>query len=172
MNLAPIHIEEDPTLALYDTPDCQAIFRSYPAYYYETGYNPPWIGYFVVRDGVVVGVGGFVGAPQDGRVEIAYGTFKAYEGQGVASFTCQHLLAIARATDPTLIVTAKTAPEKNASTTVLKRHGFLQIGIVQDHEIGDAWEWVHQGFSTKNRGVNAFFWSKIPTFVFQERTDN
>ncbi len=145
MTLAPIHIDEDPTVALYATPDCQAMFESYPAYYHETGYTPPWIGYFVLRDGVVVGVGGFVGAPQNGRVEIAYGTFKAYEKQGIASFTCQQLLAIAWATDPTLTVTAKTAPEQNASTTILSRHGFLHTGVVQDHEIGDAWEWVHPG---------------------------
>lgn len=141
----PIHIDEDPTLALYATPDCQALFESYPAYYHETGYNPPWIGYFVFRDKGVVGVGGFVGAPQNGRVEIAYGTFKAYEGQGVASFACQQLLAIARATDLALTVTAKTAPEQNTSTKILGRNGFVYAGVVQDHEIGDAWEWVYQG---------------------------
>ena len=145
MTLEPLHIDEDQTLARYANPDCQALFESYPAYYHQTGYNPPWIGYFVVRDGVVVGVGGFVGAPQNGRVEIAYGTFKAYEGQGVASFACQQLTAIALATDSTLTVTAKTAPEQNASTTILSRHGFVYTGVVQDHEIGDAWEWVYGG---------------------------
>ncbi|MBO0934295.1 GNAT family N-acetyltransferase [Fibrella aquatilis] len=145
MTLEPIHIDEDPTLARYANSDCQALFEAYPTYYHETGYTPPWIGYFVIRDEVVVGMGGFVGAPQNGRVEIAYGTFKAYEGQGIASFACQQLVTIAKATDPTLIVTAKTAPEQNASNTILSRHGFVYTGVVQDHEIGDAWEWVYQG---------------------------
>ena len=145
MTLEPIHIDVDPTLPLYATPDCQSLFESYPAYYHETGYNPPWIGYFVIRDGAVVGVGGFVGAPQNGRVEIAYGTFKAFEGQGIASFACQALLNIAKATAPEITITAKTAPEQNASTKILGRNGFVYTGVVQDHEIGDAWEWVHQG---------------------------
>lgn len=144
MHLAPIHIDENPNKELYANPDCQSLFESYPAYYHETGYNPPWIGYFVIRDGVVVGVGGFVGAPQNGRVEIAYGTFKAFEGQGVASFACQALLNMAKATVPEITVTAKTAPEQNASTTILSRHGFIYTGVVQDDGIGDAWEWVFQ----------------------------
>lgn len=145
MTLQPIHINEDKTNPLYASPDCQDIFKSYPDYYHQTGYEPPWIGYFVFRDGEVVEVGGFVGKPQNGRVEIAYGTFKQHEGQGVASFACQQLTTIARTTDPVLIVTAKTSPEKNASTTILSRNGFAFTGIVQDHEIGDAWEWVYQG---------------------------
>ncbi len=86
MRFEPIHIDEDKSKTIYANADCQGIFKSYPAYYYKVGYNPPWIGYFVIRDEVVVGVGGFVGKPQDGAVEIAYGTFKAFEGQGIATF--------------------------------------------------------------------------------------
>lgn len=41
-----------------------------------------------------------------------------------------------------ITVIAKTAPEKNASTKILERNGFVFSTIVQDHEIGDAWEWV------------------------------
>jgi len=144
MTLEPIRIDEDSTNPLYASSDCQEIFKSYPDYYHQTGYNPPWIGYFVLRDGQVVGVGGFVGKPENGRVEIAYGTFEQNEGQGVASFACRQLTAIARITDPSLVITAKTSPEKNASTTVLSRNGFSFSGIVQDHEIGDAWEWIYQ----------------------------
>ncbi len=142
MTFAPIHIDEDKTKEIYATLYCQEIFKSYPDYYYKVGYNPPWIGYFVIRDGIVVGVGGFTGQPKDGKVEIAYGTFKEYEGQGIASFTCKQLIAIAKSTNPEIIIWAKTAPEKNASTKILERNGFVFTGIVQDEEIGDAWEWV------------------------------
>ncbi len=144
MTLEPIHLHEDKTKEIYNNPDCQEIFESYPAYYYVVGYNPPWIGYFVMRDDEVVGVGGFTGEPKDNRVEIAYGTFKKYEGQGVASFACQQLIAITKATDSNIIITAKTEPRDNASTKILKRNGFEFTGIVQDDGIGDAWEWVHK----------------------------
>ncbi len=66
------------------------------------------------------------------------------QGQGIASFSCIQLIAIAKTTDPKIIITAKTAPENNASTKILKRNGFEFTGIVQDEGIGDAWEWVYQ----------------------------
>jgi RimJ/RimL family protein N-acetyltransferase len=144
MTFEPIHIDEDQTLEIYANADCQEIFKSYPAYYYKVGYKPPWIGYFVIRNDKVVGVGGFIGEPKDGKVEIAYGTFKEYEGQGIASFACKQLILIAKTTAPEIIITAKTSPENNASTKILERNGFEFTGVVQDEGIGDAWEWVHK----------------------------
>ena len=144
MTFEPIHIDEDKTKEIYANPDCQEIFKSYLEYYHKTGYHPPWIGYFVIRNGKPVGVGGFVGQPVDGKVEIAYGTFKEYEGQGIASFSCTQLIAIAKTTDPQIIITAKTLPENNASTKILSRNGFEFTGTVQDEGIGDAWEWVRK----------------------------
>ena len=120
MTLEPIHIDEDKTKEIYANPGCQELFKSYPDYYYKVGYNPPWIGYFVIRDDKVVGACGFTGQPQEGRVEIAYGTFKEYEGQGIASFSCKQLISISKTTDPKIIITAKTSPEQNASTKILR----------------------------------------------------
>ncbi len=142
MHLEPLLIDEDSTKEIFANADCQGIFESYPAYYHKVGYNPPWIGYWVFRDGNIVGVGGFISKPIDGKVEIAYGTYKQYEGQGVASFACGQLIAIAKKTDATVIVTAKTVPEKNASVKILQNHGFEYTGVVQDDGIGDAWHWV------------------------------
>ena len=34
--------------------------------------------------------------------------------------------------------------ENNASTTILKRNGFKYVGIVNDEEDGDVWEWEFQ----------------------------
>jgi ribosomal-protein-alanine N-acetyltransferase len=142
MTIIPFLIDEDKTKEVYDNEFGRQLFESYPAYYYKTGYNPPWIGYLVFRDSILVGVGGFTGQPKNGRVEIAYGTRKEYEGQGIASFTCQQLISISKTTDPKIVITAKTAPENNASVSILKRNGFTYTGVVQDEEIGDAWEWV------------------------------
>jgi [ribosomal protein S5]-alanine N-acetyltransferase len=144
MTLEPLHMDEDQSNPIYANSYCQELFKSYPDYYHKVGYNPPWIGYFVVRDGIVVGVAGFVEKPVNGRVEIAYGTCKDYEGQGIASFSCRQLITIAKSTELKLIITAKTSPEENASTRILKRNGFEYSGIVQDHEIGDAWEWIYK----------------------------
>ncbi len=136
-------IDEDPNNEIYANDFCKMIFESYPSYYYKMGYNPPWIGYFVMRDDTVVGVGGFISEPKEGRIEIAYGTRKEFEGQGIASFTCGQLIAIAKANNPTVIITAKTAPQNNASTTVLQRNGFVFTQIIQDDGIGDAWLWTY-----------------------------
>ena len=51
------------------------------------------------------------------------------------------MVRLARAVDRSLTLTAKTEPQENASTRILRKHGFEQAGMVQDHEIGDAWLW-------------------------------
>jgi RimJ/RimL family protein N-acetyltransferase len=142
LTFEPILIDEDPTKDVFANAYCQEIFKSYPAYYFKVGYHLPWIGYWVMREGKVVGVGGFVSQPQNGQVEIAYGTNKECEGQGVASFTCKTLISIAQENAPTATITAKTEPRQNASTTVLKRNGFKYSGVVKDDGIGDAWLWI------------------------------
>jgi [ribosomal protein S5]-alanine N-acetyltransferase len=142
MKIQPINFNEDKSSEIYASPDCQELLKIYDDYYPKIGFNPPWIGYFVIRENQVVGCGGFTGKPTDGKVEIAYATFQPFEGQGVASFTCSQLISISQTTDPTIIITAKTAPENNASTKILGRNGFVFSGIVQDEEIGDAWLWI------------------------------
>jgi RimJ/RimL family protein N-acetyltransferase len=111
-------------------------------FYPNIGFNEPWIGYFVLKNNQVVGTGSFTGQPINGTVEIAYWTFKDFEGQGIASFVCKQLISIAKSTDPSIIITAKTAPEHNASTKILANNGFTYTTIVQDDEIGDAWLWT------------------------------
>lgn len=141
MKLRPITLNEDKTNEAYASADCQQLLQMYDDFYPKIGFNTPWIGYFVVRQDKIVGSCGFTGQPQDGKVEVAYWTFKAFEGQGIASFACKELVAIANQADPTLTITAKTAPEHNASTKILENNNFVVTGIVQDEEIGDAWLW-------------------------------
>lgn len=110
--------------------------------YGRIGFHPPWIGYIAVSQGAAVGGGAFVAPPCDDRVEIAYFTLAACEGRGFGTRTAQGLISIARAAKPGIEVFAKTAPEQNASTAILMRHGFRRLGTTIDDEIGEAWAWL------------------------------
>lgn len=142
MKLEIIELNIDKSNEIYSSDDCQFLLKSYDEYYSIIGFTVPWVGYFVKRNNEIVGSCGFTGSPKEGKVEIAYWTFKAFEKQGIASFACKELISITQKTDPTIIITAKTAPEYNASTKILQNNGFIWTEVVQDHEIGDAWLWT------------------------------
>jgi RimJ/RimL family protein N-acetyltransferase len=127
---------------IYAGADCQLAFSMWRDYYPKIGFHPPWIGYFVQSGEMVMGSCAFTGPPKENKVEVSYWTFEAFESQGIGTRACQLLISLAWQTNPALIITAKTAPEENASTAILRKTGFAYSGIVQDHEIGDAWEWV------------------------------
>ncbi|MCB9232005.1 MAG: GNAT family N-acetyltransferase [Bacteroidia bacterium] len=141
MHLLAITLTEDRSDPLFASPGAMQLFEIYAEYYPQVGYQPPWTGYFIIHHHEVVGSCGFTGPPLDGRVELAYWTFQPHEGKGIASFACRELVQIAQKSDPQLLITAKTAPEHNASTQILQKNGFAFARIVQDHEIGDAWLW-------------------------------
>lgn len=104
----------------------------------------PWSGYLAVDAGTatVVGCGGFKGNPAgEGTVEIAYMTFPAFEGRGVATRIAGALVEIARATPAVRSVIAHTLAEPNASTRVLRKCGFEFAGDVVDPEDGPVWRW-------------------------------
>lgn len=142
MELRILQQHEDKTDRLFESSDCQALLQMYEDYYPKIGFNLPWVAYLVVRQNQVVGSCSFTGQPNDGNVEIAYWTFKEFEGQGIASFACKEIIAIAQNADPKVTITAKTAPEANASTRILEKNKFTFTEIVQDEEIGDAWLWT------------------------------
>lgn len=141
MELRILNLEENRTDKLFAKAECQQLLDIYSDFYPQIGFQLPWVGYFVIHENEVVGACGFNGPPQDGKIEISYWTFEAFEGQGIASFSCQELINIAQKADPKIIITAKTAPEQNASTKILQKNGFTFVEVVQDHEIGDAWLW-------------------------------
>ncbi len=142
LKLEFIALNEDKTKTHYASEDCQNLLSMWEEYYPKIGFNLPWVGYVVIQGNHVIGSCAFTGKPINNRVEVSYWTFKEHEGKGIASWACKQLIAIAKETDPNIIVTAKTAPEHNASTKILERNGFTFSGVVQDHEIGDAWEWL------------------------------
>jgi [ribosomal protein S5]-alanine N-acetyltransferase len=142
MELRILKQKEDKADSLFTSVDCQNLLQMYEDFYPKVGFNLPWVAYLIIRQNQVVGSCSFTGQPKDGKVEIAYWTFKEFEGQGIASFACQELVNIAYQTDPSVTITAKTAPEHNASTKILENKNFAFTEIVQDDEIGDAWLWT------------------------------
>ena len=109
--------------------------------YRRVGFVEPWVGYVAVNAGSAVGGGAFVGPPRGNRVEIAYYTLKEFEGRGFATQTAAGLVAIARRSLPGIVITAFTLPAENASTRILRRLGFEQVGLARDPDAGEVWEW-------------------------------
>lgn len=141
MKLITIQVNEDKSKTIFSSKDCQDLLEAYENYYPIIGFNLPWVGYFIYKDGKIVGSCGFTGKPTNGHVEIAYWTFKEFENNGIASFACQELIKIAKKENEKIKIIAKTAPEHNASTKILEKNNFIYSEIVKDEEIGDAWLW-------------------------------
>jgi RimJ/RimL family protein N-acetyltransferase len=103
--------------------------------------TPPWTAYWGCLDRCPVGLCGFKDAPDpSGSVEIAYFTFPAREGKGVASGMAAALVEIARSAGAKQVL-AHTLPVPNASGAVLARTGFGLVGKVDDPEDGAVWRW-------------------------------
>ncbi|UTE78457.1 GNAT family N-acetyltransferase [Rossellomorea sp. KS-H15a] len=141
MKLKPINIGEK-----IDTENefCKMVRVSQDEYYEKVGFEPPWISYLAVSDSDIVGVCSFKGRPKQGRVEIGYFTFPEHEGKGYGQFMCRSLVDIAQDFDPEVVITARTQPEDNASTSILKKNGFELQGVVTDEDDGEVWEWVYR----------------------------
>jgi RimJ/RimL family protein N-acetyltransferase len=120
------------------------VCRSMVELYTAVGFVPPWIGYLATAGSNVVGTCAFKGPKENGRVEIAYFTFPAFEGQGIATAMARSLIDIAFSHAPDVLVVAQTAPEKNASTTILGKLGFTFVGGIQHPEDGLVWEWQYR----------------------------
>ena len=129
--------EDELALDAFARGACAATARNYA----RTGFEPPWIGYLAVEDGAIVGACTFRAPPAGGRVEIGYHTSPVHEGKGIASRMAKMLVALARETDPSLALFARTKAPDNASTKVLQRAGFAAVGPRPDAEDGVAWEW-------------------------------
>ncbi len=109
--------------------------------YRATGFAPPWVGYLACVDKHLVGACAFKAPPADGKVEIGYLTFPDFEGQGVASLMVAQLLDMVRTKNPSLTVFAQTENEENASNAILKKFGFQFVGVINDAEGGELWQW-------------------------------
>ena len=105
----------------------------------------PWIlGFNMLQrtENVVVGQCGFKGPPTaEGMVEIAYCVESDWQGNGYATEAAKALTAHAFQHQAVRLVRAHTLPEPNASTRVLTKAGFQNVGEVIDPDDGPVWRW-------------------------------
>ena len=142
LELIPVMETIDKNEEFINNPICRETIRLTIELYKKIGYEPPWIGYYVKRDNDLLGSAAFKGKPIRGTVEIAYGTFEKYRHQGIGTAICRLLVDLALNTDPAIKITARTLPEENFSTRILKKNNFFFAGTVNDPEDGEVWEWV------------------------------
>src|SRR5438445_2443104 len=106
------------------------------------GLDPNWSSHLIIDPdaGELVGIGGFKGAPVDGKVEIGYGVAPERQGRGYATAAARWLIdtAFARGVE---VVIAHTLAEFNASTTVLQRCGMTKVEQIVDLNDGPIWRW-------------------------------
>ncbi|HSC47821.1 MAG TPA: GNAT family N-acetyltransferase [Gammaproteobacteria bacterium] len=90
----------------------------------------------------VVGTCGYRAAPDArGEVEIAYFTFPAFEGRGIATAMAKRLVEEAAGHRGVRLIIAHTLPRENASTRILTNLGFRHAGRVKHPEDGEIWRW-------------------------------
>ena len=144
MKLIPIHQTLEENDQFLNHPDLELALPMTIEFFDKIGYNPPWIGYVAQLDDTLVGSAAFKGKPKNGRVEIAYGVFPQYQQKGIGTEICKQLVSLALQTDPMVTVMARTLPEPNYSTRILKKNNFVYLGTVWDDEDGMVWEWEYK----------------------------
>ncbi len=141
MELIPIKETLEENSNFTDDPLLHDILSMTIEFYKKIGFTSPWIGYFAKENNILVGSGGFKGAPVNGTVEIAYGTFENWRRKGIGTQICRELVDAALLANPMVRITARTLPENNFSSRILQKNGFAFIGTVNDPEDGEVWEW-------------------------------
>lgn len=113
--------------------------------YGRRGNLAPWLGYLTFDGDTNVGTCAFTMPPAGDVVEIAYYTFPGYEGKGYAQMAARMLVALARDTDPGIVITAHTLPEEGPSCQVLRNGGFTLTRSFDHPEDGLIWVWTFAG---------------------------
>ena len=132
-----------PSFSLDDTltQELQDVIAATQQMYVSLGYRAPWISYMAFENGSYVGICSFVGSPKNNEIEIAYHTFKRFEGKGIATQMARALLEIAKSADPGIVIFAHTRPKENASTSILRKLGFHRESEFLHPEDGLIWRW-------------------------------
>ena len=145
MELISINEQLSDNVQRPDDLEYQAALIASVNYYKVIGFQPPWLCYFVSNNGELIGSAGYKGKPVNGRVEIAYGTFERYRSKGLGAQICALLVDTALKADASVSITARTLPEENHSTKILRRNAFELAGPVIDPDDGEVWEWIYIG---------------------------
>ena len=144
MKLLPIKQTLEENEEFVNNPICNETLSMSVDYYKKIGFNPPWICYYVLENEEIIGNAAYKGKPVNNSVEIAYGTMESHRKKGLGTQICKELLDLAIATDPEVRITARTLPEKNYSTRILEKNGFILLGTINDPDDGEVWEWEHK----------------------------
>lgn len=144
MKLIPILEKTEDNQALTSNPLCGETLQMTLDFYKRVGFTQPWICYFVEEEGHLVGCAGFKGPPLEGMVEIAYGTFQAFQQRGIGTRICKLLVDVSLQTAPQVKITARTFEKENFSARILHKNYFQCLGIVIDPEDGEVWEWIYE----------------------------
>jgi RimJ/RimL family protein N-acetyltransferase len=109
----------------------------------EASGDADWWMYFFVDEatGVLVGSGGFAGAPRDGVVEIGYEIAPGYRRRGYATAAATELVQRAVASGQVRRIVAQTLAQDPRSAGVLRATGFDESGRTDDSEHGEIIDW-------------------------------
>ena len=144
INLLPIKRTLEENEAFANDPLCKETLGMCIEFYKRVGFNPRWICYYAEENGELIGSAAFKGRPVNSTVEIAYGTFENHRQKGIGTKICRQLVELSLANDPSVRITARTLPEHNYSTKILEKNKFILLGMVNDPEDGDVWEWEYK----------------------------
>ncbi len=121
-------------------PKIQEALKAAQEHYGRVGFKRPWVCFLAFEKGECVGSCGFKSPPKDGKVQIAYVPFPG-QSQEVAADMVRKLHEITNFHDKNLTVTVRTPLEEKASSSLLKRLGFVNEGTVDDPQAGKMLEW-------------------------------
>ena len=110
------------------------------------GSPAPWSSSFLIvrsEDGRYVGACGFKTAPAAGRVEVGYGVAPASQGEGAATAALKMLTALAFKAGAAEVL-AEVLPDNVASTRVVQKAGFAQVGSRVDEEGAYVLQWLRR----------------------------
>jgi RimJ/RimL family protein N-acetyltransferase len=144
MELIPIKEKLEENSEFTANPVCQETIYMTIEFYKRVGFTPPWICYYATENGDIVGSAGIKGKPINGKIEIAYGTIEKQRNKGIGEAICKQLVNLSLEADPSVIITARTLPEKNFSTRIPEKNNFDCAGVIDDPEDGKVWEWVYK----------------------------
>jgi RimJ/RimL family protein N-acetyltransferase len=108
------------------------------------GHPLPWSTTFLIvnsQDARIIGGCGFKTAPRNGRVELGYGIAPSEQGRGAATAAVRLLIQQALEAGATEVL-AEVAPANRASTRVVQKLGFEEVGARTDDQNEYVIQWV------------------------------
>lgn len=144
MKLQAVKFNPDSSEFELKTDYLKMLYNKLQSLYEKIGYKEPWVGYFALIHGEIVGSCGFKNHPKENNtVEIAYTTLPEFERKGYASEMCKQLIDLSLNTDSSVIITAQTLKTNVASHKILLKNCFIQSGTLIDDDYGEILEWTY-----------------------------